>query len=123
MHDYRLPDVRRENRTRLIEGWFRDIDSAGGAGLVLQTWEAFMPPDEWWELVLDMIRLAPEDCLGRVAAGPLENLLSRYGDDVIDQVEAESRTDPRFARTLRGVYRMTMSDQIWHRVSSLRSEQ
>jgi hypothetical protein len=69
-----------------------------------------------------MVRLAPDDCLGHVAAGPLENLLSRYGDKVIDRVEAEARTDPRFARTLRSVYRLTMSDQIWRRVLSLRSE-
>jgi hypothetical protein len=120
MRDYRLPAVRRENRARMIHSWFRDVESAD-AGLVLQMWEAFMPPDEWWDLVLEMVRLAPDDCLPHVAAGPLETLLSRYGDEVIDRVEAEARTDPRFARTLRGVYRLTMSEQVWGRVLSVRS--
>src|SRR5262249_7389740 len=99
--DYGRPEVRLQNRPRLIERWFRALQSEAGddvAGLVLSSWEDLMLPDEWWQSVLDMVRLAPEDCLGHVAAGPLEGLLSRYGEEVIDWVEAEARADPKFLR-------------------------
>jgi hypothetical protein len=121
MRDYTLPEVRRQDRTSLIKRWFHDPDcETDNAGFVIQFIESLMPPDEWWETVLQMVHLAPEGCLGHVAAGPLENLLGRYGDQVIDRVEAEARADAKFARTLHGVYRLTMTDRVWGRVLSLR---
>jgi hypothetical protein len=44
-----------------------------------------------------------EKSLAYVAAGPLEDLLHKHGDVVIDRVELHARTDPKFRLALTGV--------------------
>ena len=54
--------------------------------------------------------------VGLLAAGPLEDILGAHGARVIGAVETEARRDRRMAWTLGGVWRSTMSDDIWARV-------
>jgi len=78
------------------------------------------PPAEQWEMVLECVRQAASDeDLGHVAAGPLEGLLGRFGKDVIPLVEKEASIDPKFARTLTGVWKHTMTDEVWARVRTI----
>jgi hypothetical protein len=44
-----------------------------------------------------------EKSLAYAAAGPLEDLLHKHGDVVIDRVELHARTDPKFRLALTGV--------------------
>ncbi len=59
---------------------------------------------------------------GILAAGPLEDLLSQHGPDHIDQVEDLARRDERFNHLLGGVWRLSMTDEVWARVQSVRQE-
>jgi hypothetical protein len=78
------------------------------------------PPEEQWEMVLECVRQAQTDQdLDHVAAGPIEGLLGRFGKEVIDRVEKEASVDPKFARTLTGVWRHTMTDDVWARVRAI----
>jgi hypothetical protein len=62
-------------------------------------------PEQGWSLVLELIEAAPDDrVLANVAAGPLEDLLSRSLDQFIDRVELQARRDPAFRRCLTGVW-------------------
>ena len=62
-------------------------------------------PEAARELVLDLIENAPDDqALGWVAAGPLEDLLCKWGPTFIDRVEALARSNNRFKKCLTGVW-------------------
>jgi len=54
-----------------------------------------------------------------LSAGPLEDLLGRYSPEFIDRVEEQARMDPSFAHLLGGVWKDTMSDDIWLRVQAV----
>lgn len=54
------------------------------------------PVQTAWQLVLELLRTAPDDDLGFYAAGPLEELVRLRGAEVIDEIEAEARRDPGF---------------------------
>jgi len=56
-----------------------------------------------------------------LAAGPVEDLLSEFGDDYIERVEALAASDVRFQRMLCGVWQNSMSDELWRRLQLARS--
>jgi len=57
-----------------------------------------------------------------LAAGPLEELLSSHGTELIEQVEVEARRSPEFNLLLGGVWKGNMSEEIWRRVSAVRRQ-
>jgi hypothetical protein len=113
------------SKERLIAGWlimqlaaadnedafwaFEDLDELCSSS-----------PDDAWEIILGVLACAPSDrALGNLAAGPLEDLLSRHGPSIIERVEREARRSPAFANLLGGVWQNTMSDDIWARVNAV----
>ena len=77
-------------------------------------------PDDAWQFILEVLRRnnsAP--ILEVLSAGPLEDLLARHGNTVIDRVESEARVNPNFALLLGGVWRNRMSEEIWNRVQAV----
>ena len=112
------PSDQKRYRANLIKAWFENIDSFGGPGMILMSWETSMPVDEWWETILEMVRMAPNNrCLGSVAAGPLEHLLARYGVEIIDRVESQARVDEKFKQALGGVWKSSIDDEVWRRIN------
>jgi hypothetical protein len=55
------------------------------------------------------------------AAGPLEDLLAHFGPQYIDRVETLARQNPKFNDLLGGVWRNTMTDDVWDRVTRIRN--
>jgi hypothetical protein len=56
------------------------------------------------------------ELMSALAAGPLEDLLARHGDEVIDEVERMAGKDPEFRKCLSGVWRNAMSHELYARV-------
>ena len=54
------------------------------------------PPSRAWGLVLDILRAVPDEKLGLYAVGPLENLVARWGDVLVEEIESEAARDTRF---------------------------
>ena len=54
-----------------------------------------------------------------LAAGPMEDLLSYHGAEVIDRVEQRAAIDPKFKELLGGAWQLMTPDEIWHRVEKL----
>ena len=76
-------------------------------------------PGEIWRLILEVLRRNSSDKIQEVlAAGPLEDLLAKYGSEVIERVEAEAKSNPKFAQLLGGVWKSSMPDDIWVRVQA-----
>ena len=74
-----------------------------------------------WQFILAAIGQAQsDDDLGHVAAGPLEHLLGRHGSEFIGRVEQQAAQDLKFARTMTGVWKYMMSDEVWSRVEAIK---
>jgi hypothetical protein len=76
-------------------------------------------PDAAWAFILaawseDQSKSVAQN----LSAGPLEDLLARHGEAVIERVEAEARSNPSFAFLLGGVWKNQMTDEVWLRVQS-----
>ena len=92
------------------------LDWVGG-----REWEIIHDePDVGWRLVLAIHEIDSSVEIQEVlAAGPLEDLLSKHGAGVIESIEAEARRSPSFAQLLGGVWKNQMSDQVWSRVQAV----
>lgn len=71
-----------------------------------------------WELVRALLRQAPDGDLGFYAAGPLEELVRLRGAELIDEIEAEARSDERFRWALGCIWlsRGELPDDVLERV-------
>ncbi|MDR2980611.1 MAG: hypothetical protein LBV12_00005 [Puniceicoccales bacterium] len=77
-------------------------------------------PEEIMPIILKILQQSKSIKVHAVtAAGPLEDLLAKYGNEYIDQVEAEAQRNPDFKSLLGGVWQSSMSDEIWNRVQAI----
>jgi hypothetical protein len=81
----------------------------------------FYAPEVQWNFILAAMKLAGDEELGHIAAGPFEGLMGPHGDDYIDRVEAESARDPQFKEMVRDAYQHMMSEQVWSRVQAIQA--
>jgi hypothetical protein len=116
---------------QLLDKWFRwaewtssePRDEAMAAELI--GWHEFdwavqdYPELAWQAIVTALEQQRMDAHLELLAAGPLEDLLSKHGSAFIDRVEALARADSKFARVLGGVWQHTMPESLWLRVQSV----
>ncbi|MEM6901445.1 MAG: DUF6869 domain-containing protein [Pseudomonadota bacterium] len=106
----------------LVDQWFLDQEVPENTESTLAIERVMdMTRDASPQTQLSFIRRAVEKAetdhqLAIIAAGPLEDLLSDHGPDVIDDVVAVSRQDPKFRRTMTGVWRQDMPDSVWQKI-------
>jgi hypothetical protein len=60
--------------------------------------------DRAWEIALLLLRKAPDDALGYIAAGPLEDIVDGYGNRGLDLAEQACDKDSRLQYALSGVW-------------------
>jgi hypothetical protein len=78
-------------------------------------------PEYGFEIVLAIHQMdKKQEHIEILAAGPVEDLLVHHGSFVIDKIVDVAKDDPGFARVLGGVWKSTMSDDVWHKVESAR---
>jgi hypothetical protein len=95
----------------LVEDWIGYyVDGAKSTDSRFAAWERVdelvrSDSEAGLELVRRLAQAAPDDLvLSNVAAGPLEDLLTKHGEAVLDHVEELARRDPNFRRCLTGVW-------------------
>jgi len=77
-------------------------------------------PELVWRLILAVLQRNDSNDIQEVlSAGPLEDLLAKHGDAIIESVEVEARLNPKFAKLLGGVWKSSMTDEIWNRVQAV----
>ena len=116
------------SRERLIVGWLALQQSPSNCAEYDERFWAYEElddlctdsPEDTWEVILGILAQSPSDrALGSLAAGPLEDLLSRHGPSIIERVGLEACRNPAFASLLGGVWQHTMPDDIWARVTAV----
>jgi hypothetical protein len=92
------------------------------AALTVTAMTFMAPPEQQWQMVLEAIRQARNDPdLSHIAAGPIEGLLGRHGEQHIGRMEQQAAADPKFARAMTGVWHYAISDEVWARVQVLQA--
>jgi hypothetical protein len=105
--------------------WIAELGGASsdenfGQKVVLMNFTA--SPAQQWQFVVAAVNSArTEDHLDAIAAGPLEHLLSTHGDEYISLVEAESNRSKAFANAVAGVWRNSMSNDVWLRLQAIQA--
>jgi hypothetical protein len=62
-------------------------------------------PESCWLLVLGVLTATDDEyTLANLAAGPLEDLINRHGNEFIDRIEQEARVNAKFRELLCGVW-------------------
>lgn len=61
-------------------------------------------PEDAWNVVLALVTMADEETLGYIGAGPLEDLISHFGSELVDRIEERGRQDPKFRFCLGAVW-------------------
>lgn len=82
------------------------------------------PPDLQWSFILavaDALRDTPG--LYYLAAGPLESLLSKHGEDWITHLEIAAERSARIRFMTALCQRQAMSEDVWHRLQHIPSDQ
>jgi hypothetical protein len=102
---------------RVVDAWFQYEET-------FWAWERVedltrMDPELAWRVITLLVEEAPSEAvLGVIGAGPLEDLLSVYGEGMIDRVEERARTDEHFRQCLAAVWQSDMTDELWARVQN-----
>lgn len=86
-------------------------------------WSLHLQGEQLWQFVTAAYKRNLSDkAVGALAAGPLEDLLAKQGPEFIDRVEELARKDPKFNHLLGGVWRNSMTTDVWERVQAARHE-
>jgi hypothetical protein len=80
----------------------------------------YLPQKAWRIILLIWATDQSARTMQILSAGDLENLLARNGTEMIPLVEAEAVRDPSFAKLLGGVWKNSMTDEVWARLQSVR---
>lgn len=84
-------------------------------------WALDREGEQLWQLITAAYKQDLSDkAVAMLAAGPLEDLLAKQGPEFIDRVEELARKDPKFNHLLGGVWRSSMTEEIWQRVQAAR---
>ena len=112
----------------VAEGWIRYQLAVEGSTQQADDWNSVSTafdiragdPNLLWQLILAIHSRNQSDEVRRVlSAGPFEDLLVDHGTAFIEVVEQRANHDPGFASLLRGVYRRSMTDDVWRRVTDI----
>lgn len=57
-------------------------------------------PDEAWRIFKRILPLVPDESLGYLAAGPIEDLVDFHGTDFVEDMEKLASNDDRFRLAL-----------------------
>ena len=112
---------------KMVDAWLAGRRAGAGdskwADDLLFEWTFANEPENLWRFVCAAYtRDMPMEDFAVLAAGPLEDLLANFGPDYIDRVEELARRDSKFGDLLGGVWKNTMTEEVWHRVQKARTQ-
>jgi len=110
------------SNSEIVAGYFANFIE-GGDGPNFWAFEEMSElvsadPERAWGLAIEMLRGSSDPLYtAYVAAGPLEDLLSRHGRELIGRIEVLAKSEPWFRECLVGVWG-TLQPDIRERVNN-----
>jgi hypothetical protein len=117
-----LPNRLSEEQERLLSSWFEHEQTFWAFDAV---WEITCgDPERLWTITKALVTAAPDEgTLQYIGAGPLEDLLSGYGEQFIERIEQQAVADAKFRLSLAIVRQSGMSDELLRRVMNALGDQ
>ena len=116
----------------IVDAWLAGTEADEGTPERESNWWAIEQVIDWsldrqgehlWRFITTVYKRDLSDtAIGVLAAGPLEDLLAKQGPEFIERVEELARKDPKFNHLLGGVWRNSMTVEVWERVQAARHE-
>ena len=126
MDSWEIPEGADEDR--LIEDWIRfqylhrdgkPIDAVIWAHAALDDM-CDSHPQACFEMIQKvLVKDSSEMILSALAAGPLEDLLSRHGPAIIEEISSAATREPHIRTMLTGVWKSTIDPTVWDRVQEI----
>lgn len=117
---------------RIVDAWIAGQNAEEGSSEREANWWAIsevmdcsldVQGEHLWRFITAVYKRHLSDKAKSVlAAGPLEDLLAKQGPEYIERVEELARRVPDFNFLLGGVWRNSMTDQVWERVQKIRHD-
>ena len=105
--------MNQSEREKLINAWFVAHKAGTETPIYEENWWAIETiinlreenPELLWELILQAIEMEKDEkLLSNLAAGPIEDLMCSYGEQVIDRVEKEAKSNSSFKNCIKDVW-------------------
>jgi hypothetical protein len=130
-----LPDHASTDYEKLVRSWIKYHEDA-----VRRGGEVTGDDENFWafEMMLDLCRIDPEAAweviqrivdraedpgvLACVGSGPLEDLLTKHGNEFIERVVAEIRANAKFANVAESMWPNRISPDVWDTVQTALQE-
>ncbi len=98
-----------------------EASSTYSTNQMLSSWAIDGRHDDLWRFLQAAYpRLTRPNEVAYLAAGPLEDLLSKFGPAYIARVESLARSDTVFRDLLGGEWKSSMTEAVWARVQAVR---
>jgi hypothetical protein len=118
-----------ETLERLASDWLSNLGKENGFPYSEDSLIAFdeineiveSDSEKAWKFIIVSMNMYSNDenCIGQIAAGPLEDALSCHGSYLIDRIEKEAKTNNLLVKMLGGIYQLQTSQDIWERVQEI----
>jgi len=116
-----------EDLHRQAESWIRHwLAPKGSSEREAYAWATdiydleYHDPETLWRLILAIHARDRSPLIQQVlSAGPVEDLLAKHGATFIERVETQALEDPAFAKLLGGVWKNSMTDEVWQRLQAV----
>lgn len=123
----RLPPDGEITPDALVVAWIAHDESRGGLRVQAWAWDhldclVHHDPETAWPIIVKLVACSPSNrTLANIAAGPLEDLLNKYGVQFVGRVAALAIEDARFRKCLRGVWlsNSSESDETWRVIQAV----
>lgn len=81
-------------------------------------------PERLWVIIKELVGKASDKAtLSYIGAGPLEDLLCGRGEQFIERIEQEAAVNEKFRFCLAGVWKSTVNDDLWNRITKALGDQ
>nr|WP_063570902.1 hypothetical protein [Luteibacter rhizovicinus] len=83
---------------------------------------SFHAPERLWAVAIEILELLSDDeelLIASIGAGPLEDLLNRYGADFVDRIIGRARQNRRFRIAASCVWPSRIDPAIWQRLQAV----
>jgi hypothetical protein len=113
------PQTLSDDEEQLVEAWFVYEKNFWAFDAI---WSLVSDePETAWPIILRLLDRAEGQTIFKIAAGPLEDLLSGHGLAFIDRIAAEARSNPKLRTALTGVW-LNEGDAVYERYNALMTE-
>ncbi len=102
---------------KLANEWIEDKTTQESLENSVLDWELpFSNPEVCLDVIVRILaKIEPttdNELLAILAAGPLEDLLTEHGEEVVDRVEVLARRSPEFRKLLNGIYDSDVKETV-----------